>query len=81
MPLPELSLLRTEAALKAERLQLCIIIHGPGLVEDLTLAILDLIPEAGVEVHVVSRVDSISIGPAAPPTTPCVPPSELAAAT
>jgi hypothetical protein len=52
VPLPELSLLRSEAALQAERLQLGVVIHRPGLVEDLALAILNLIPEAGVEVHV-----------------------------
>ena len=48
---PQLSLLRTEAALKAERLKVGVVIHGPGLVEDLALAVLDLIPQAGVEVH------------------------------
>ena len=48
---PQLSLLRTEAALKAERLELGVVIHGPGLIEDLARGILDLIPQAGVELH------------------------------
>ena len=51
VPVVGVSLLGSKAALKAERLKICIIIHWPTLIEDLTLAVLDFIPEAGVEVH------------------------------
>jgi len=68
---PQLSLLGSEAALKAERLQLCVVIHGPGLIEDLALAVLDLIPKAGVEVHRVVWLNwnqyRVERGPRRPP--------------
>ena len=56
---PQLSLLGTEGTFQTERLQSGIIL--PEVVEDLALAILDLIPEAGVEVHQVRFVLTPSV--------------------
>lgn len=43
-------------------------------VEDLPRHVLDLIPEAGIEVHRFGLVDVCSIGPRRPLATGCVPP-------